>query len=87
MIEIGKRYRIKKHLGDVYHENGDVDPGYNPEMRKYLGTVVTVSKQCSRPYWYKVLENGWTWDEEWLVPLEPEKEYEIVEEDIMNLFE
>ena len=56
-------------------------------MRKYLGTVVTVSKQCYRPYWYKVLENGWTWDEEWLVPLEPEKEYEIVEEDIMNLFE
>lgn len=74
MIEIGQQYMIKKEFYKFSQEPDKPSPGYNEELLKLAGSVVTVIQSNVNGYdnWFCVKENDWIWDEVWLEPLAPE---------------
>ena len=70
------KYKLGQKLRIVFAKSRAPSPvGWNTEMDKSQNTIVTVTGSGigagpDRAFtYYCVQENGWSWDEKWLVPL------------------
>ena len=79
------KYKLGQKLRIVFAKSRAPSPvGWNTEMDKSQNTIVTVTGSGigagpDRAFtYYCVQENGWNWDEKWLVPLSIFREGDIV---------
>lgn len=65
---VGQKVRIKI---DAYNipEPYEHHVGFNYHMRKWCGSIVTISRKLNSGYSYCVYENTWSWNKVWLEPL------------------
>lgn len=72
-FEIGQRVRIKPNAYEI-PESHEHHVGFNHYMRKWCGSIVTISRKRDSGYSYLVYENSWSWNEVWLEPLIEERD-------------
>jgi len=85
-IIVGEKYRIRRNLRDIRVTSRT--PGINSDMELLEGEGVTVTSACVvNNSWFRVKENEWSWHCEWFEPIEPEVEYNPIDEgELIDIF-